>query len=207
MSQTAKINMVSFQPSALVDYLAANKPTQGVKSYELLLAVILGQFCELQFNTPCGIAFEIQDKHWKSLPQKENATLDEIAGVLNEMVRQDSDIDVGVTMGSKVIAFQLKRYFKQKDNSPKGIAAYVAKQKAKYGSKLRPVTFFLLLEGGGELDLMEVVKELDMQDFPFSKLMFAGLDSKTSILHIGEFWPTQGRDEYKVVNGHLVKLP
>ena len=198
--------MITLPPEAIRDFLFVGKTTVTVKEYELLCALVLHQFVEMQFKQPCQICFELKEEFYVKGIVKGMATLSEIQVYLSDQVRQDSDVDVGISCGSGVVGFQLKRFGKGKNAAGKDLADYINEMKSKYGSKPRNVKLVVIIESDSEIDLVEMFDKLQMQDYPFAAVMYMGMDSSTQNLHIGELWPQRGFDEYKIINGNLVKL-
>lgn len=186
---------------AIRDYIATYGRGPSSKDYELVVAVILAQFCEEQFGTECHIGFELDQSRAREVPNGGLATLEEIMNVLKKKVTERTPVDIAITPDATAtgkrrgISFQLKRFGKDpKANNTDDLINFLNNEiPESYQAGMR-ITFVLILESGSELDLPRVIKDLKTGKYPFERIMYTGI-ARGKII-IGELFPNQGSSEY-----------
>ncbi len=196
-----KVELIGIGPEAIRDFLLKKGQPSAKKYYELLIAIILQQFCQNQYGKECGIAFEVKPGLEKGFPSKGQFTFDEVEIFLTKKIRQDTPVDVAITCGEKAVGFQLKFF---KDGTTKSLVQYInglAKEYAKTDTKL-----MLVIDGRVEFDGTEVVRLIETRDYPFTEIMFTYVEPGDRIC-IGSFWPKAGCDYWTFNGSQMVKLP
>lgn len=174
------------------------------KDYELLVAILLKRFCEIQWNKKCIIGFKLKGGYARTLPKFGYGDIDDIKAIIREKIDEDDSIDVAIVpeilkeisqRKMRGPAFQLKRFGKNltKDsNFTDSLINYLNSIPKKY-SKVN-ATLFIILETNKEVDFKRIRKSLKTNNYPFNKIMFLAMSSKK--VYIGEFWPNSGMSEY-----------
>lgn len=197
--------LFSVSPDAIVDYLQFGENKGNVKNYELLTALVMSDFCAIQWEKPTTISFEMNENDWNAL-KGSSVSGSKLAEIINERVRQDSDIDFAISSSKGSATFQVKRFgIQSTQKTGSELAFYINNQQKKYGTKKMNIRLLLFLETGTELDFREMFRQLDPKDNLFKSIMFI-VQPREGILGIGEFWPNSGFDEYKIAEGHLTKI-
>jgi len=196
------MEIIVFNEDAIMDFLCSYGKGPESKDYEFIASIILSKFCQEQWNEKCVIGFSIKNKYSRYIPSKGSASIDQIRDILRKQIEEDTPIDVIIAPGPlasgriKGESFQLKRLGKNFGNAPKKdtqfLIDYLNEIPKKYART--NASLFLILEIGGEIDLMKINKSISVIDYPFKRIMFMLLSNGQ--LFIGEIWPNAGMNKY-----------
>lgn len=128
------------------------------------------------------------------------ASFEFISDILKRQRDEDDPIDVYITLDSikKVCAFQLKRFgrdIQEEDDATEQFIDFLNNIPNKY-SKINETSLLVIFETDKDIDCIKVKECLRVDNYPFNRIMFMGI--KDQKIHIGEFWPHEGMDEYEL---------
>lgn len=172
------------------------------KDYELLMAIILKRFCELQWDNECCMAFKIKDKYANDDLEGFNLVkIDKLHDILKKQIDEDDTIDVAIVPGhienpeKKGPAFQLKRFGKNpNERNTKDLIDYLNNKIPRKYTKTE-TSLCIILDPIDEISFPMVRESLIIDNYPFNRIMFIWMTKENKIC-IGEIWPESGMNEY-----------
>lgn len=180
------------------DFLRNDGKGAGSKDYEIIAAIAMARFCEVQWNEECEIGLPITAARDALLPKSGELSIDEMIDLFRKGLEENSPVDFAVRSVAKVeagkkhhgIYVQTKRFGRgRKNTSTDALIEFINGQC--YQSL--HVTLLIVLETGHEIEVGRIPAALK-KDFPFERLMtFSKLGDK---IHFMEFYPNQGMNEY-----------
>lgn len=203
--------VVSLSINDLIDYLATKRGSPLTSKYmELHAAVIMAKFQSKQTGEDHWVCFPAKEKkrrEFDKVPDLE--TFDE---VLEGYVDEDTPIDVILTPERfvrnraneipKGNAFQLKRMFTQNpdDSLEDHMVNYINNVIPKKYAQATHTSLVLLLStrfsGEGGVNIKNVRDRIDIQNFPFERIMIVTAEEGNERIIIGEIWPEFGAKYY-----------
>lgn len=191
---------VFFTTEAIRDFLRGYGKGQNSKDYEFLVAVMLKNFCEKQWGEECKIGFEFKPETMRNLPDKGTLSLPEVVKLFREGMDENTPFDCSIVKNKpntkgviEGCPFQIKRFGIGREKADTQILI-------DYINSLRyqktQACLLVVLDGNNsdEIEFAKIKDEVDIDNFPFSRLMFGWMkDGKVSI---GEVYPKYGMEEY-----------
>jgi len=191
--------LVFINLNTIKEYLKRYGRGPRTKDYELILAVVLKNFCEKQWERKCVIGFELKADTLRKLPSRGTVTLVQLRDTLKE-VNEDSLIDFVIATEELIdgkrqgVNFQAKRFgIGRKIKDTKEIIDYI--QSLRYTKS--KTTLVIALDQGVEIEWRRLRDSID-KDFPFERLMFIHMQNNK--VWIGEIYPNYGVNDYEAVD-------
>ncbi|MDD2625775.1 MAG: hypothetical protein PHR55_03355 [Bacilli bacterium] len=192
------MEVVLFDEKGIRSFIKEYGKGPNSKDYELVVAVVLKRFCELQFGEEHCIAFKIKDKYVDR--RKGDLAIEELFTILRKQIDEDDPMDVGIVRGNvknaekKGMSFQLKRFGKDpKKDDTEALSNFINVEIPRKYQKTE-TSLLIILETKKQLDFDFIKKSLIVKNYPFNKIMFIWMSSEK--VYIGEIWPQCGMNEY-----------